>query len=279
VNADKRLGVARETLAGLEAKIGELANRRRARLLAGDDAPAIDRLDDELARLQRQASTERDRIKLLIAQAEEEERKAIAKRKAATIARVEKKLADADAMADELQAAVAKADEFLRKIVKARGELLPVLMGDAHVNAAALSADGCALAPAAIVQLLKYEIYRTGARPISTGLAGIRSEISFPGGVSPRIEFQHQPERITPLATTLRRASAYAVALLRGENGVSAPLDLPTEQPAQPPAPPAPPTETRHSLLLKRLEVLSNPGKEAEYLSVVRELSELTEGA
>ena len=283
----KKLAAAQSALAEIEQKLSELAAKREARLLAGDAAGAITRIDDEIATLRRAEQTERDRITLLNKEAEHQEKLAIARRRAGMIDRVEKKLAAADALADELQAAIGQCDALLRKIVKARSELLPVMqLGDAHVNAAVLNPDGCALAPGAIVALLKFEIYRQGARPFVGGTPGAVVEPSYPGGQSPKLEWSLQPDRITPLAKTLRNASAFTVSLLRGE---SAPivLELPPEpepsvtpEQEQAPAPVSAQTDNKEAKLLARLnDLAADPTREAEYMQVERELAALTEGA
>ena len=84
----KKLEQARTTLTEIEAKIAELTAKRRGRLLAGDAANLIGRLDDEIGALQRAARTEVDRIALLEIEARRAEAEAIARRRAETITRV-----------------------------------------------------------------------------------------------------------------------------------------------------------------------------------------------
>jgi hypothetical protein len=273
-------------------------------LIAGDTASAINRIDDEITALKRAERTERDRITLLTKQAEREEREGIARRRAATIARVETKLAEADALADELQAGILKNDQLFRRIVRIREDCRPVFsLGDSHINASINNHEGAALSAPAIVLLLRHDLYRVGARPFAGGTSGAHVEPSWPGGLCPRLEWQLQPDRITPLSTALRNASAFAISLLRGKETISidsppdpqpttpeqitttpkaAPVQAAAEQPPSHSAPQSngAQSESRLAVLLKaQSDLASDPAREAEYMAVVQQIAALTEGA
>jgi hypothetical protein len=263
-----KLEKARGVLAETEAKIAALEGRRRVRLVAGDPADIIGKLDEEISALQKAAAVETDRIGLLQEEARKADIEAIAKRRSGLINRFAKKLEAADAVAAELEASVRKTTELFHQVIAMREEARAALpASNSHIEAAAGTMEGAAMSGAAIRGLLSYEFYRVSARPLKGGIPGERTVPSLPGAVCPQIMLQLQPEKIMPLATALRQASAFAVRLMRNE--VDPAALLVTSEPA--PAPTQPTTaESKLAQLLKRqMELASDPSKEREYLEVV----------
>lgn len=242
-------------------RIAVLEAERQQKLLADDDA-ALDALDAELETVRKAARRQAERIKLLEGQAEREEAVALEARRENLLDRVEKILNDADTTADELQKTLARADRLFRKVIKLRQEAavaLP-LTGDPDVGAVAVNWQGWALSAGAVLVLLKFELYRIGARPVQTGgaPAGYGTEVSFPGGLSPRIDLQLQPEKIKPLADALREASAFAIQQMRDQFANR--LILVEATPAQPAAPPpSPPVEPVAAAPQQEITVQSPP--------------------
>jgi hypothetical protein len=285
------LGEVRQELANTDKKIADLARRREAELLGAAADKVIDRIDAELASLQKSAGRLNDRMRLLATAAEEEETEAIVRRRQAMIERVAKKLAEADALADELQANILKNVALLRRIVALREETQPVFsLGDAHVNASINNHEGAALTAGSVRALLSFEFYRTSVDPFLGGAPGERRLVSLPGSVCPGMELQLQPDKIMPFADALRQASVFAVDLLRGKQSSIVVEPQPAPQPPTPTqsstTPPATsPTndaqsESRLAVLLKRqAELAADPAQEVEYMKVVNQIAELTAGA
>jgi hypothetical protein len=289
---------ARAVLADTEAQIAALAQGRQEQLLAGADDIEIDTIDAELETLKKTAARHTDRIRVLEAQAAQQEAEAVKKRRRELTVRFEKKLADADKAADELQGLMAQADRVFRKVIALREEARAGWpLADAHHNAVALTAEGCALSGHAVRVLLNYEIYRIGARPFLGGRPGETKGQDFPGGVCPDLRLSLQPEKIPPFAEALRRTSAYAVDAMRNKLDLlaaalpvtsadaepitpteAAPIVAPATD-AIPASPPRTPAQDRLSALLKKQNELAmddTPAGDAAYQAVVREIAALS---
>jgi hypothetical protein len=265
-----KLDKARGVLAETEAKIAALEGRRRVRLVAGDPADIIGKLDEEIGALRKAAAVETDRIGLLQEEARKADIEAIAKRRSGLINRFTKKLEAADAVAAELEAAVKKTTELYHQVIAMREDARAALpASNSHIEASANSMEGCAMSGAAVRALLCHEFYRVSAKPLRLGIPGERTQPSLPGSVCPRIEWQHQPEKLVPLATALRQASAFAVSLMKN---VDPQALVPT---AEAPAAPQPTTaESKLSQLLKlQMQLAADPSKEAEYMAVVEQIA------
>ena len=280
---------ASTTMREVEAELADLAVRieqerqKRAAALLMDDGKTVDAYDLTIARLEKADGRAKERRTLLQAQVASEEREAVARRRAETIARVEKKLAEADAIAAELEADLINDDRKLRRIIQLREECMPVFaLGDAHINASVGSPDGAVLTAPAIVTLLRYALYKIGARPYAGGVPGARVEVSWPGGLCPRIEWQLQQERIPSFGQAMRTASAFAVKLLRGESTPTAPEPQATITEPSPAVPSSNggQSDSRMVALLKRQnELAADPAaSDAEYASVVQQIADLTAG-
>jgi hypothetical protein len=284
--SSKSLDEARQVLVDINRRIEELSHRRDELLLAGDDRK-LDAVDSELATAKTAAGRQSDRINLLQLAARREEAEAVAERRAGLVLRFEKKLAEADRVADELQACIALADKLFRKLIEIRQDCRAAWpLSDAHHNALAGSPDGCALSGAAVRTLLMHEIYRVGARPIFGGRPGEIKQPDFPGGACPKIELHLQPEKIAPFADVLRQASRTAVDAMRGKLNLLVALPPAEELPAV--AAPTPMstngnTEPQRSAaqerlagLLKRQQQLSEDltaEGEAAYKGVIAEIA------
>jgi hypothetical protein len=281
------LGEVQQERAGTLARIADCTRRRDDLLLAGDDG-GLDVLEAELAGLQKAAARQGDRIHLLEQQAKEEEKVAIGKRQLAHVERFAKKLADADALAAELQ------DDDLPRVLKKYRQIIELReaarmafsVRSPSANAAAGAAEGCAMSGEAVKALLAFEFYRISAKPRLGGVPGARGEPSLPGALCPKLELQLQPEKIPPLADVMRQASAFAIKTLRDEITVSPEPEIPaTVAPVPSPAapPPAPANgradaEANLGALLKRqaeLAASTAPDAERQYQAVVAEIATL----
>jgi hypothetical protein len=143
----------RAALADTTRRVEDLCRKRESALLF-DDSAAIDALDAELAALEKSAGRQAERVRLLEQQAAAEETEAIAKRRQQLRDRFAKRLAEADAAADELQATMAHALTLFRKIVRIREDVRAAWpLGDAHTNASAGAFEGAALLGSAVRSL------------------------------------------------------------------------------------------------------------------------------
>jgi hypothetical protein len=267
-----KLEAARSTLADINAKAAEATAKRKARLIAGDPAAAIGKLDTEIAELQHAAQTEADRIRLLESEAAREEAEAAAKRRAALTDRFAGKLAEADTLAEQLQTDIAKVEKTFRAIIALREEARAAWpAGDSHTAAIAGTPEGCAMSGPAVATLLKYELYRIGARPYAGGQQGARTEVGFPGSTSPRLDWLMTPEKITPFATALRNASRVAVEMMRGR------LDPLKAIAAVAPAPGSAAEQKLGRLLSEQARLSTDISEEGEarYRAVVAQIAEV----
>jgi hypothetical protein len=215
-NALAQLAEAQLALADANRRHEELAAHRDTLLLDNDDR-GLDAVDSELAAVRTAADRQAARIRLLEAAVEQERLAALAAQRAALIARFTKTLAEADTLADAVQADVAQIEKKFRRIVALREEarfMWPP--ADSHANASAGAAEGAALSGIAVKALLSWEFFRISPRLPLGGRPGEKVEIGLPGGVCPRLEWTMQPEKITPFATALRAASRFAVDMMGG---------------------------------------------------------------
>jgi hypothetical protein len=213
VTTATKLTKAREALAELEHKITELTTARDRRLLDGDAAAAVAKVEDEIAAAQRAARTETDRIALLITALAAEEQEALAKRRAHLRDRFAKRMAEADVVADDVQKTVALLVQQFRRLVTLRETARAAWpLADSSSNAAAGAHDGAALSGAAVKFLLAAEFFRQSADPFMGGAPGEVRKQSLPGSQCPDLRFQLQPERLVSFSDVLKRASAFAVS-------------------------------------------------------------------
>ena len=267
------------------AKLSDTGRRRDQLLLAGDER-GLDAIEGELAGLQKAAVRQADRIRLLEEQARQEEAAAVVKRRGDLVVRFEKKLAEADREADELQNLLAQAEKKFRRIIELRTDARAAWpIGDSHANAVAGTAEGAALSGAAVKRLLSWHLYRIGARPFLGGRPGEIVEESFPGAVCPRNEVRGRPLDITPFADALRAASKFAVDMMKGKldplaalppagNGQTVHTD---ETPS--PGPVRSDQQERLAALLKKQAGFAEdmtPAGEAAYQQVVAEIAALS---
>jgi hypothetical protein len=119
------LAAARQSLAGAEAKIVELENSRREKLLETDSIAEVQRIDSELATLRNASSIYRDRISGLIDRQRQEERARLEVEKAGKIADMSKRLARRDAAAQHLETALAKVRDAYAELKAADEAIFP----------------------------------------------------------------------------------------------------------------------------------------------------------
>ena len=211
-------------LADTNRRIEELRDKREQALLA-DNSTALDAIELTVSRLQRTAQRQQERLRLLQAQAEDEEQAAVQKRRQALRERFAKKLAEADQAAVELQETVARMVTLFRKITGIREDARAAWpISDSHLNAAAGAIEGACLSGSAIKALLSYEFYRQSADPFLGGVPGERRQPSLPGATSPRIDQQLNPSAIKPFADALKQASAFAVDAMQNRTRSTAGL-------------------------------------------------------
>ena len=209
------------------------------------------------------------------------------KRRADLVVRFEKKLAESDREADELQNLLAQAEKKFRRIIELRTDARAAWpIGDSHANAVAGTAEGAALSGAAVKRLLSWHLYRIGARPFLGGRPGEIKEEDFPGAVCPRNEVRGRPLDITPFADALRAASKYAVDMMKGKLDPLAALPpapaigqtFHSDEPASP-GPVRSDQQERLAALLKeqaRLAEDMTPAGEAAYQAVVAQIAALS---
>ena len=208
------------------------------------------------------------------------------KRRADLVVRFEKKLAQADAEAVELQELLAQAEKKFRKIITLRSDARAAWpIGDSHANAVAGTAEGAALSGAAVKRLLSWHLYRIGARPFLGGRPGEIKEEDFPGAACPRNEVRGRPLDITPFADALRAASKFAVDMMKGKlDPLTALPPAATGQSVQlnetaSPGPVRSDQQERLAALLKKQAALAEdmtPAGEAAYQQVVAEIAALS---
>lgn len=314
----ERLAQARSDLETVEQRITELEATRRQALLEDDDTNAVE-LAKKLDGLHQAARTLRDKTALLAEQIEQEKREDAARQRAERVDEFSRKLAEADKVASRMQGTVAKLEGEFREVIRLRTEARAAWPagGVSHINAVADTPEGCAMSPGAVRALLSYELFRTSYRPFLGGAPGERMQVSLPGSACPDMRLQGTPEKITPLAETLRRASAYALEIMQGIDNpapptlprraetMAVPETLPSPEASSPPSPvPAPqaapqvadvnlrnvvvPTGVSRSgrtwaqLLAEQMRLASGPQNEQierEYENVLAELAELTKEA
>ncbi len=161
------LAEAQTELIETNARLSDTGRRRDQLLLAGDDR-GLDAIETELAGLQKAAARQADRIRLLEEQARQEEAAAVVKRRADLIVRFERKLAQADAEAEELQNLLAQAEKKFRRIIELRTDARAAWpIGNSHANAVAGTAEGAALSGAAVKRLLSWHLYQNRRATVS----------------------------------------------------------------------------------------------------------------
>src|SRR5215471_16450017 len=92
-NGTAALDETRKALAGTDAEIVALRQRRADELRGAADSAALDKLDDSIRALEIVAGRHRERVTLLEAEAERERIERQAKEKASLIERIEARLA------------------------------------------------------------------------------------------------------------------------------------------------------------------------------------------
>jgi hypothetical protein len=207
--ARNALTEARTAAADVEVKLGEVRAKREALLLTGNDR-ALDKLEDELAALRRQAERAADRVRLLEEEARHAEDARRARERQALIGRIETKLAGRDQAGVELQDALAKAVQAFRTLVRLSRDV------DAAWPFPVPDRAPCLLPAGSIVAAIQAEIYRIGTIPFTGGSYSEIAEPSFPGGRVPDFSLAALPEQIAPLVDALHEASEHARKIMRG---------------------------------------------------------------
>jgi hypothetical protein len=278
----KRAATRLEAARAEAVRRGAEAGAARSKAILDEDDGAARKLDAKLEELQRDARIAAERVRLLEEEAQREEADAVVKRRADLVVRFERKLAQADAEAVELQELIAQAEKKFRKIITLRTDARAAWpIGDSHANAAAGTSEGAALSGAAVARLLQFEFNRVGARPFLGGRPGEIAEQNFPGAVCPRNEWRGIPDKITPFADALRQASRFAVDMMKGKlDPLTAvpPVTATTDEPTAS-GPVRSEQQERIAELLKQQAILAadmSPEGEVKYQAVVAEIAALS---
>jgi chromosome segregation ATPase len=161
-SADATLSEAQTELVNVNARLSDASARRDKLLQFFADDKALDTIEAEITVLRRQHERQAARVKLFEKQVEQEQAEATLKRRKDHVERFQKKLADADKVADELQATIEKADALFRKVITLREDARVSWWGtSAHENALSVSPDGAALSGIAVKALLMHESCNT----------------------------------------------------------------------------------------------------------------------
>jgi hypothetical protein len=206
-NLTKAIEQARTALAETDQKLAERGAKRSAALLTSDDDNAILVLDKEIDELARLGRVHRARIEALESEVKKEAAAQIVKRKAALIDRIEAKIDKRDEICAKLQAALGEAVKLYNELIQAGAEIaVAVPWNNSDLNAAVFISDE-------IKRLTMHELCRVGSGQLLHGGAFHRP--SFPGGLNPKLDWLHCPERIPPLVDAIAAASALAKRALR----------------------------------------------------------------
>jgi len=263
---------ARATLKQIEGSIAEVTGKRRARLLAGDDASAIAELDQHIEKLKHAAQTERDRTALLEAEVERLAGERRAREHQTLIERNERKFGERDAAGAKLATAIAEVDRAFRECVAIGRSLDAAWPWPSHDRPAVM------VTPGSLLLALSHELYRIGSRPqLFGGQDTIDAGLHLPGAKSPRIEWIGQPEKVPSLVAVLADATRYASEIMRGGTVAVQPSAAASQANGSPTNGAQP---NRLAELLKRQnELAADPARENEYMQVVQEIAELSAGA
>ena len=123
------------------------------------------------------------------------------------IGRIEAKIDKRDEICAKLQAALGEAVKLYNELIQAGAEIaVAVPWNNSDLNAAVFISDE-------VKRLTMHELCRVGSGQLLHGGAFRRP--SFPGGLNPKLDWLHQPEKIPPLVDTIAAASAHAKRALR----------------------------------------------------------------
>jgi hypothetical protein len=252
-SATSRIETAQSRLEETNRKLAQLHEQRNAALLRDDNGAAV-AFGIEIANLKLAARADEDKISLLREAAAREAREREARERGARIEKIEKRLAERDAVGRELVEAVAAADRAFRQLIDIGHSV------QSAWNWPASDVPAILLSPAAIAHALSAELYRIGARPkVGGGQVephGLHAGLNFPGSRCPRFELVHLPERIPALTVVLAEATAFASAIMRGKRS-SAHIDVPVAVSIANGAVPRTEAQERLSALLQRQHELS----------------------
>jgi hypothetical protein len=204
-----RLEVAKAALAEIDGKVATVRDRRRERLLAGDAASVIGKIDGELDALHHAARTETDRVQLLQAAAEEEAARQQAKEKAALIERIEKKFRERDAAAAELAAGLAQAAKALGKMVDTGSAIAAAWAWPGGYLHSLL------LTTSSLSHAISSEMHRLGPEARLGGMDKGGTHARLPGAKAPSIDTINNPTSIKPLIALSQEASRLAGQVMR----------------------------------------------------------------
>jgi hypothetical protein len=263
-NTAASLDRARITLKEIDEHITGLVGRRRERLLAGESATNISKIDVELEDLRRTRQVEADRAELLDTQLK---REANERRLAAVIEKI--KVVEADfALRDD---AAKRAADGIKQLDAAFRDLFLISRRLREAwNWRNADIGAVMIGEMNIMQAIEFALYKIGGRSVATGgMAPAQDGPSLPGAKCPRLELMDQRDKIEPLETTMARASACASDLMRGGTTTGGSDGLQRGSSGR----------TLPALLSRMNELASgdvnDPANEAEYNAIVSELAQI----
>jgi hypothetical protein len=234
---------AQAALTDTQTKLANLRTRREAALLEGDDPAPVIALDQEIAKLERIAQVQKDRIGALEKEAEREAGLARAKRRSELIARVKAKIAEADQIGAEAQAVADRLVELFKRECQMRIGLAAMWPWTPN-DSGAIGLNGVS-----VRERYMWYFYKIGAvMNFGGGSSFDTMTPSFPGGISPRLEDRLQPEKIPSMVDVMAEKSAYAAKVLDAGVVASEPIVAVRE---------ATPTDKRRAKLLARINEAS----------------------
>jgi hypothetical protein len=206
VLASTRIATEQKEVEEIGRRLEELEDELKKALVA-DDEPAVARLDNEIAKLKRQREHHQLRIDTLFAQQALEQKATAAKQRAQLVSRIEAKIDELRETVVAFQKKQAQAIELHRKWQDIAMQLAASwAWGPSHQNACGFHLDE-------ITRDTKHELCRIGSGQLLH--AGALQRPSFPGGHNPRLDWLHDPGRITPLIETVDQRLALAKRVLR----------------------------------------------------------------
>jgi hypothetical protein len=272
-SAKTQLKKAHDAQAAIVAQIADKEAARNAALLAGAEAAAVAKIDDEIAALHHAERTEADRIKLLEQEAEREEGLARAKRRAELIGRVKARIAERDQAGAELEKKLGEAVKLFRRAHEIGLEAAAMWSWN-ESDRIAIGLSGMELK-----LMVMHHIFKVGSvvNPLG-GLPFHHMAPSFPGGQNPKpTEWAMRPDKVPSLTEALALRSKFATRVLDGGTiGKAVRTAAPDPIGA---APERTAAEARLSDLLNRQAALANdltPRGEQKYKAVVREIASLS---
>jgi hypothetical protein len=278
-NTVSSLDRARADLAAVEGDLAAMQAKRQARLLAGDTASAISKIDLELEALQQAARTERDRILALTEQQKAEEAAAAEQAKAEHIEKTEQIFERRNEKADKLEKLFAEARDVLRSMAADNAEIDAAWRFEYHDRTPLI------LPTEHLIEAVRFHLFRLSTPPV-TGKAGAAgTACDLPGGKNPKpLTWSGQPEKAPSISSAMREAARLGSEIMRTGKSTSGQVSasgalidgVPAFMLREPP--PLSPDQQRLQQLLRQQAELAldvSEAGEAKYQQVIEEMKAL----